>query len=63
MSAGTGGGMSDDYDDLLPVSFFITKDLTYLLLDRHNDVLATFEPSRESEDCQRLVDLINHEAN
>ena len=54
--------MSDDYDDLLPVSFFITKDLKYLLLDRHNDLIATFEPSLEPEDCQRLVDRINREA-
>lgn len=48
-----------NYDDLLPVSLHQTKDYDLLILDRHNDVVATFDAARETEECQRIIDLIN----
>jgi hypothetical protein len=48
-----------NYDELLPVSLHQTNDGEYLLLDRHNDELATFQPLLEVEEMKRLVALIN----
>lgn len=50
--------MSEAYDDMLPVSLFAGKDGSYLL-DRHNDVIATFDKMLEVEEMERIVKLIN----
>jgi|GEM_PF-3647778 len=45
---------NDPYDDILPVCLH-----GELLLDRHNDLLATFYHGIEQEDRERIVNLIN----
>jgi hypothetical protein len=47
------------YDDLLPVCLHVSKNGARLLLDRHNDLIAQFETTREQEECERIVQLVN----
>lgn len=49
----------DQYDDLLPVCLHETKAGAYVLLDRHNDLIAEFDGHMETSDCERIVQLIN----
>lgn len=51
--------MEQVYDDMLPVCRFTTKRGERLLLDRHNDLIATFDPSIEEADIERIVHAIN----
>lgn len=47
-----------EYDDVLPVSLF-TSGAARLMLDRHHDLIATFDDTMEREDCERIVAAIN----
>jgi hypothetical protein len=51
--------MTDEYDDVLPVSLHRSRGGVYYLLDRHNDELAKFSPTMEIEDMERIVELVN----
>lgn len=53
---------AEPYDDLLPVSAMFTESdgrTRNELLDRHNDVIATFDPTIEPTEVGKLVKLIN----
>lgn len=50
------------YDDLRPVCLHeVITSGQLLLLDRHNDLIATFASHLEREECIRIVRLINGE--
>lgn len=60
--------MSDAYDNLLTASLLFTEahdGLTarpfIVLIDRHNDEKATFHPSCEVEEMERIVNMLNGE--
>ncbi len=47
-----------EYDDLFPVSYY-QSNVAQFLLDRHNDLIATFDCVRDRAECERVVEACN----
>lgn len=48
-----------EFEDSLPVQVFVTEKGETLLLDRHNDLMATFERTLEPETIVRIIEAVN----